>query len=112
MRVPKSQAQLARLLPSGLSLLVSLVELKMAAKGLSAKEWLPFHQAAAEADWGSLTPRLRLLLLFMVRMAGPGFLGLFLLLAAPPIYLARNLDPFAGLAIFGIGRPTASGSAS
>ena len=98
-----SSAQLARLLPPALSLLVGLVSLRMAVKGLSAKAWLPFHGAAAGTDWDSLTPRLRLLLLFMVRMAGLGFLVLFLLLATIPVYLARNPEPFVGLATFGIG---------
>jgi hypothetical protein len=98
-----SNAQLARLLPTALSVFVSLVSLRMAVKGLSAKEWLPFHEAAAAADWSLLTPRLRLLLLFMVRMAGLGFLVLFLLLATVPVYLAWNPDPMTGLAIFGIG---------
>ena len=97
-----SNAQVARLLPTGISLLVGLVSLRMALKGLSAKAWLPFHQAAAEVDWNSLPLRLRLLLLFMVRMAGLGFLALFLLLATIPVYVARHPDPFVALTNFGI----------
>jgi len=96
-----SNAQLARLLPTGISRLVSLVSLRMALKGLSAKAWRPFHQAA-EVDWNSLPLRLRLLLLFMVRMAGLGFLALFLLLATIPVYVAWHPDPFVGLTIFSI----------
>lgn len=95
--------QLARLLPPALSILVGVVALRMAVKGLSARAWLPFHEAAAGSDWASLAPRLQKLLLFMVRMGGLGFLVLFLLLATVPVYLAWNPAPFLGLVSFGIG---------
>jgi len=94
---------LGRLLPAALALVMSLVSLRMAAKGLTAREWLPFHQAAAAAEWNSLTPRLRQLLLFMVRTTALGFFALFLLLATAPAYLLWNPSPVAGLEILGVG---------
>jgi hypothetical protein len=92
-----------RLLSLALSLLVSLVSLLMAVKGLAAREWLPFHEAAAGVGWQSLAPRVQRLLVFLVRLAGLGFLALFLLLAAVPTYLCWHPDRFLGLASLGVG---------
>jgi hypothetical protein len=72
-------------------------------EGFGCPEWLPFHRAAAALDWESLTPRFQLLLLFMMRTAGLGFLAIFLLLATVPIYLYWNPDRYIGLAAIGIG---------
>ena len=98
-----SSVQLARLLPAALSFPIALVSLRMAWKGLFARTWLPFHSAAAETSWDALSPRLRALLLFQVRMVGLGFLVEFLLLAAVPISLFRRPDLLVTLAVFGIG---------
>jgi len=91
----------ARLLPAVLSFLVGVVSLRMAVKGLSTKEWLPFHRAAAAVDWTSLPHRLRVLLLFLVRMTGLAFLVLFLLLMSVSILLPLSPAPFVDLAILG-----------
>jgi hypothetical protein len=98
-----SCVQLARLLPAALALLVGLVSLRMAWKGLSAREWLPFHATAAGAEWRSLTPRLRSVLLFLVRIGGLGFLIQFLLLAAVPASLVWGPDPQFVLLVLGSG---------
>jgi hypothetical protein len=95
--------QLARLLPPAIALLVSLVSLRMAVKGLTATSWLPFHESAAGSGWDALTPRLRSLLRFLVKTVGLGFLVLFLLLAALPAYLAWRPEPFVGFAVLGVG---------
>jgi hypothetical protein len=87
-----SCASLIRLVPTGLALLVGLVSLRMAVKGLSAREWLPFHAAVAGTGWDSLSPRLRTLVLFLVRLGGLGFLLQFLLLATLPLYFAWHPD--------------------
>jgi len=93
------KAHLARLLSGILSGLVSLVSLRMALRSLSAKTWLPFHAAAAGVEWASLAPRSRLLLLFMVRAVGLGFLALFFLLAIVPASLAWDPEPLVCVAI-------------
>lgn len=98
-----SRVQMLRLVPAALSLLVGLVSLRMAWKGLSAREWLPFHARAAGAEWRSLTPRLRLVLLFLVRIGGLGFLIQFLLLTAAAASLVWSPDPKVVLPVLGVG---------
>ena len=98
-----SSTQLARLLPAALSFPVAVVSLRMAWKSFSARAWLPFHSAAAGSSWEALSPRLRALLLFLVRMVGLGFLAQFLLLATVPISVAWETDPFLTLTVFGVG---------
>jgi hypothetical protein len=95
--------QLARRVPLALSILVARVSLRMAWRSLSAREWLPIHEAAAGTSWTSLTPRIHALLLLQVRMGGLGFLALSLLLAALRVHLTWQPDPFVGLSVFGIG---------
>ncbi len=77
----------ARLLPALLAVLVGLVSARMAAKGLSATGWLPFHAAAAGTEWRDVAPRLRWVILFLVRAVGLGFLAvsLLLVLVVPPL---------------------------
>lgn len=101
--------QVLRLVSLALSLLVSLVSLRMAVKGLFAREWLPFHGAAAGVGWDSLAPRVQRLLVFLVRMAGLGFLALFLLLASIPTYLFWHPDRLVGLATLGVGATYCAG---
>ena len=91
------------MLTAVLSFLVGLVSPRMAVKGLSAKEWLPFHRTAAAVDWTSLPQRLRVLLLFLVRMTGLAFLVLVLLLMSVSILLPLSPEPFVDLAILGSG---------
>ena len=62
-----------------------------------------FSMPSAWTEWDAVTSRLQVLLLFMVRMVWVGFLVLFLLLTALPVYLAWNPDQFAGLFVYGIG---------
>jgi len=94
---------LVRLLPAALSLPLALVSLRMAVKGLSSATWFPFHEAAAGTTWKGLSPPLRSLLLFQVRLVGLGFLVQFLLLATLPIHLAWRPDPLVGGVVLGIG---------
>jgi len=94
---------MARLLPAALSLPVALVSLRMALKGLSTPTWLPFHEAAAGTNWKGLSPNLRSLLLFQVRLVGLGFLVQFLLLVTLPIYLAWRPDRVVGGIALGVG---------
>lgn len=98
-----SNAQLGRLLSAALCFSVSLVSLLMAAKGLSAREWLPFHQASAAADWDSLPPRVQRVLLFLVRATALGFLTVGLLLVGVPVYLVWHPDPVVSLEVIGVG---------
>jgi hypothetical protein len=104
-----SSASLARLLPTVLSLPVGLVSLRMAAKGLSARTWLPFHEAAAGTSFGALAPRLQALILLLVRLVGLGFLVQFLLLAAIPLARALELDPSVEIGILVIGATYCTG---
>ncbi len=98
-----THGDLARLSATALAVVVGLVSLRMAAKGLFAREWLRFHEEAAGVEWRSLAPGLRPLLLFMVRMVGLAFLVVFLLLALVPAYLWFHPDRLVGSAILGIG---------
>jgi hypothetical protein len=101
--------EIARLVPPVIAALVSLVSLRMAVKGLGARRWLRFHEAAAGTAWDTLDERLRRLLLFLVRMGGLGFLAVSLLLALVSAEAALGWDRKAEFAPLAIGVVFCSG---
>jgi hypothetical protein len=95
-------ASLPRAVASAVALLVALVALRMAAKGLLAREWLPFHRQAAGVEWDALPPGVQRVLLALTRSVGLAFLVVFLILAAVQVALWWRPDgalAAAGLAI-------------
>jgi hypothetical protein len=54
--------------------IVGIISLVMALKSLHAREFLPFHEAAAAQPWGELGAGLQAVILSLLRLSGLGFL--------------------------------------
>jgi hypothetical protein len=93
----------ARWFPLAAALPVALIALRMAVKGLGAREWLPFHGAAAGVPWSAVEPRLRSLLLFFVRLGALGFLVVLLALVGLGALAAWRGEPLVGAAGLALG---------
>jgi hypothetical protein len=81
--------------------LVGLVALTMARRGLTAKNLLPFHQAAAGRPWSELSPGEQSVATALTRSLGLGFLaaGLGLLVAAATALTGHDVATYALAAI-------------
>lgn len=81
--------------------LVGLVALTMARRGLTAKNLLPFHQAAAGRPWSELSPGEQSVATALTRSLGLGFLttGLGLLVAAVTALTGQSVATYALAAI-------------
>lgn len=69
-----------------LYLLVAIISLLMAYRGIFSKKYLPFHEEAAGKPWESIEKPLQNVILTILRISGLGFLILFLLLSALPVF--------------------------
>jgi hypothetical protein len=69
---------------------VAVVALVMALKSLRAREFLPFHEAAAAQPWGELGVGLQAVILSLLRLSGLGFLIVALQLVV--VAVAGNFD--------------------
>jgi len=80
--------------PSVLYLLVTLICLVMARKGIFAKRFIPFHEKAAGKSWEELEARIKSVILSLTRTTGLGFLAVGLLMAAAAIASLGNPGVF------------------
>ena len=55
--------------------LAALLALAFGARYLFTREFMPYHATVVGKPWGSLEPRLQLIILNMLRVAGAGLLG-------------------------------------
>lgn len=92
-----------RVVSAVLLLLVGLVSLSMATKGLSAGKLLPFHESAAGREWTDLSPGERSVSLALTRSLGLGFLvaGLALPTASVTAVMGQGVATY-GLAGVGL----------
>jgi len=77
-----------------LFLAVAIISFIMALKGLSVRQFLPFHANAAGVQWDSLDSRLQAVIISMVRINGYAFLVVSIQLVVGLIgnyYLADRL---------------------
>jgi hypothetical protein len=72
--------ELIKILPAILNILVGIVSLRMALKGLLNKKFLPFHEKAAEKLWEEIDHPLQQVILSFMRITGLGFLIISVLL--------------------------------
>ena len=73
---------------------VGLISIVMAGKTLFAKQFLPFHASAAGKNWHDLDNGLKILILFLLRLVGMGFLTMGLLLLVCPVINYFMPNPF------------------
>jgi hypothetical protein len=78
---------------SVLEFAVGLLSLVMAAKCLGARSFLPFQGNAAGTPWDRIEPRVRAVIVALIKASGLGFLTVALLLLAAP--LVHSLRPGA-----------------
>jgi hypothetical protein len=76
----------------GLLLLSSVLTLGFALHYLSTPSWLPRHGVIAQLAWTDVPPRVRVIILAMMRIIGGGLLTLSVTLAwlAVPLYRGEN----------------------
>jgi hypothetical protein len=66
-------------------LIAGIISLAMAWKSLFSRRFIPFHEAAAGTPLENVDPRVRLVILSLMRTSGLGFLAVGLLLVIFPI---------------------------
>lgn len=74
----------------GLLLLSSAMTLAFAVHYLSTKTWLPRHGVIAQMPWTDVPPRVRAIILAMMRIIGAGLLTLSVTLAWLALPLSRG----------------------
>jgi hypothetical protein len=74
---------LLKILPLALYFLVGFISLVMVFKSFSNK-YLPFHEQAAGRPWKEIDDRLKLVILFLLRLGGLGFMIIAILLLVFP----------------------------
>lgn len=74
-----------KILPLALYFLVGLISLVMAFKSIFSNKYLPFHEQAAGKSWNQIDNRLKLVIMFLLRLGGLGFLIIALLLLVFPV---------------------------
>jgi hypothetical protein len=88
-----------KIIPQALYFFVGLVSLIMALKNLSAVKYLPFHEQASGRKWEDIDGNLRIVILFLLRITGLGFLMMGILLIAYAITAFFIKDDFLKYAI-------------
>ena len=63
-------------------LLAALLALAFGARYVLTKSFMPYHAAVLDKPWATLEPRLQVIILGMLKVAGGGLLGYGLALAA------------------------------
>ena len=79
--------------PIILYFIVGMISLLMAYENLFAKQYLPFHEKAAEKTWNEIDESLKLVILSFLRLIGLGFLIVSILLIVFPVinYFSPNV---------------------
>jgi hypothetical protein len=89
---------LLKFLPLALYFLVGLISLVMVFKSFS-DTYLPFHEQAAGKPWNEIDDRLKLVILFLLRLGGLGFLVIAILLLVFPVVTCFVPNRFYQLSI-------------
>jgi hypothetical protein len=77
--------ELLKILPLALYFIVGLISLVMTFKCFCSNKYLPFHEQAAAIPWNEIDDRLKLVILFLLRLGGLGFLVIAILLLVFPV---------------------------
>jgi hypothetical protein len=86
-------------IPALIALLIyiflALICLVMAVKTFTSRQFLPFHEKAADTKWDNIDKPLQSVIITLVRISGLGFLTVFLFLVIFP--LVNYLKPDSNL---------------
>jgi hypothetical protein len=74
-----------KMVPIVLYFFVGMISLVMAFKSVFANKYLSFHEQAAAKPWNEIDDRLKLVILFLLRLGGLGFLIIAILLLVFPV---------------------------
>lgn len=76
--------EILKIIPIVLYFIVGLISLVMTFKCFYSNKYLPFHEQAAATPWNEIDDQLKLVILFLLRLGGLGFLVIAILLLVFP----------------------------
>ena len=85
--------ELLKIIPVVLYLVIGMISLLMAFKGLFSKKFLPFQQQAANKEWQEIDDSLKVLILTFMRLTGLSFLIMSIFMIVFPVvnYFTPNI---------------------